>query len=75
MHCPSSLRQIILCCYCNGSRFLIVAAILCIVYTALVFVGEKIVGLGVVGVGIYSFLQCLLIPFGLHQPTELCILV
>ena len=50
---------------------IIVAAILFfvwpIVYTALVFVGEKIVGLGVVGVGIYSFLNRLLIPFGLHH--------
>ena len=50
---------------------IIVAAILFfvwpIVYTALVFVGAKIVGLGVVGVGIYSFLNRLLIPFGLHH--------
>ena len=50
---------------------IIVAAILFfvwpIVYTALVFAGEKIVGLGVVGVGIYSFLNRLLIPFGLHH--------
>ena len=50
---------------------IIVAAILFfvwpIVYTALVFAGEKIVCLGVVGVGIYSFLNRLLIPFGLHH--------
>ena len=38
-----------------------------IVYTALVFVGESIVGFGAVGVGIYSFLNRLLIPFGLHH--------
>ena len=38
-----------------------------IVYTALVFVGESIVGLGAVGVGIYAFLNRLLIPFGLHH--------
>ncbi len=50
---------------------IIVAAILFfvwpIVYTALVFVGESIVGLGAVGVGIYAFLNRLLIPFGLHH--------
>ena len=38
-----------------------------IVYTALVTVGESIVGLGAVGVGIYAFLNRLLIPFGLHH--------
>lgn len=38
-----------------------------IVYTGLVTVGESIVGLGAVGVGIYSFLNRLLIPFGLHH--------
>ena len=38
-----------------------------IVYTALVAVGESIVGLGAVGVGIYAFLNRLLIPFGLHH--------
>ena len=50
---------------------IIVAAILFfvwpIVYTALVTVGESIVGLGAVGVGIYAFLNRLLIPFGLHH--------
>ena len=38
-----------------------------IVYTGLVTVGESIVGLGAVGVGIYAFLNRLLIPFGLHH--------
>ena len=38
-----------------------------IVYTALVTVGESLVGLGAVGVGIYAFLNRLLIPFGLHH--------
>ena len=38
-----------------------------IVYTGLVAVGESIVGLGAVGVGIYAFLNRLLIPFGLHH--------
>ncbi len=50
---------------------IIVAAILFfvwpIVYTGLVAVGESIVGLGAVGVGIYAFLNRLLIPFGLHH--------
>ena len=50
---------------------IIVAAILFfvwpIVYTGLVTVGESIVGLGAVGVGIYAFLNRLLIPFGLHH--------
>ena len=50
---------------------IIVAAILFfiwpIVYTALVSVGEGIVGFGAVGVGIYAFLNRLLIPFGLHH--------
>ncbi|MDO4261244.1 MAG: N-acetylglucosamine-specific PTS transporter subunit IIBC [Eubacteriales bacterium] len=38
-----------------------------IVYTALVAVGESIVSLDAVGVGIYAFLNRLLIPFGLHH--------
>ena len=38
-----------------------------IVYTGLVTVGESIVGLGAVGVGIYAFLKRLMIPFGLHH--------
>ena len=50
---------------------IIVAAILFfvwpIVYTGLVTVGESIVGLGAVGVGIYAFLNRLLIPTGLHH--------
>lgn len=50
---------------------IIVAAVLFfvwpIVYTVLVTVGESIVGLGAVGVGIYTFLNRLLIPFGLHH--------
>lgn len=50
---------------------IVVAAVLFfvwpIVYSALVAVGESIVGLGAVGVGIYAFLNRLLIPFGLHH--------
>lgn len=38
-----------------------------IVYGALVALGEGIVGFGAVGVGIYAFLNRLLIPFGLHH--------
>ena len=38
-----------------------------IVYNALVWVGESIMGLGAVGVGIYTFLNRLLIPVGLHH--------
>lgn len=38
-----------------------------VVYGALVALGESIVGLGAVGVGIYAFLNRLLIPFGLHH--------
>lgn len=38
-----------------------------IVYTALVSVGEAVVSLGAVGAGIYTFLNRLLIPFGLHH--------
>ncbi len=37
------------------------------VYGALVTVGERIVGLGAVGAGIYAFLNRLLIPTGLHH--------
>ena len=38
-----------------------------IVYGVLVMLGESVVGLGAVGVGIYTFLNRLLIPFGLHH--------
>ena len=38
-----------------------------VVYGALVALGESVVGLGAVGVGIYTFLNRLLIPFGLHH--------
>ena len=38
-----------------------------VVYGALVAVGKGVVGLNVVGVGIYAFLNRLLIPFGLHH--------
>ena len=38
-----------------------------IVYGVLVALGESVVGLGAVGVGIYTFLNRLLIPFGLHH--------
>ncbi len=38
-----------------------------IVYTGLVTVGTGISGLGAVGAGIYTFLNRLLIPFGLHH--------
>lgn len=38
-----------------------------IVYGVLVAVGESIVGLDALGVGIYTFLNRLLIPFGLHH--------
>ncbi|MBS6395770.1 MAG: N-acetylglucosamine-specific PTS transporter subunit IIBC [Clostridiales bacterium] len=38
-----------------------------IIYGGLVALGESIVGLGAVGVGIYTFLNRLLIPFGLHH--------
>lgn len=38
-----------------------------VVYGALVAVGKGVVGLGAVGVGIYAFLNRLLIPFGLHH--------
>lgn len=50
---------------------IIVAAVLFfvwpVVYGVLVAVGEGIVGFGAVGVGIYTFLNRLLIPFGLHH--------
>ena len=38
-----------------------------IVYGVLVMLGGSVVGLGAVGVGIYTFLNRLLIPFGLHH--------
>ena len=38
-----------------------------VVYGALVALGSGIVSLGVVGAGIYAFLNRLLIPFGLHH--------
>ncbi len=38
-----------------------------IVYGVLVALGESVVDLGAVGVGIYTFLNRLLIPFGLHH--------
>lgn len=38
-----------------------------LVYTGLVFIGEKFIGMGAVGAGIYTFLNRLLIPFGLHH--------
>lgn len=38
-----------------------------VVYGVLVALGESVVGLGAVGVGIYTFLNRLLIPFGLHH--------
>ncbi len=38
-----------------------------VVYGVLVSLGESVVGLGAVGVGIYTFLNRLLIPFGLHH--------
>ena len=38
-----------------------------VVFSALVAVGQFIVGLGAVGAGIYAFLNRLLIPFGLHH--------
>ena len=38
-----------------------------VVFSALVAVGQFIVGLGSVGAGIYAFLNRLLIPFGLHH--------
>lgn len=37
------------------------------VYNALIFVGEKFLSMGAVGAGIYTFLNRLLIPFGLHH--------
>ncbi len=38
-----------------------------VVYGVLVALGASVVGLGAVGVGIYTFLNRLLIPFGLHH--------
>ena len=38
-----------------------------VVYNALVWLGESIIGLGAIGAGIYGFLNRLLIPVGLHH--------
>ncbi len=37
------------------------------VFSALIFLGEKISSMGYIGAGIYAFLNRLLIPFGLHH--------
>ena len=54
-----------------GVVSIIVSAILLLVwpllFTGLVALGEAIAGLGVVGAGIYAFLNRLLIPTGLHH--------
>jgi len=55
----------------TGLISIVVSAVLMLVwpviFSALVAVGNFIVGLGAVGSGIYAFLNRLLIPFGLHH--------